>query len=433
MKTLRVKSIRSLQGTITVPGDKSISHRAVLFAALAQGSSRVRNFLHGGDCEATLNAVQMLGIEVERPAPDTLILHSPGPQGWHEPEDVIYCANSGTTIRLLMGMLGGQTFTSILTGSPQLRRRPMGRVSTPLRQMGVEILGRMNGAYAPLALRGGNIHGIEYRLPVASAQVKSALILAGLFAHGETIIHEPGPARDHSERMLRALGADVLVERGTIRVSPLTAPLSALDLVVPGDFSSASFFIVLGALVGDSTLTIRKTNLNPTRTGLLDALRDMGASIDVQNRHTMEGEEVGDIVVRTSSLRGVEISGPLVVRMIDEFPIFAVAATQAQGTTLVRDAAELRVKETDRIATVVAELRKMGADIEEREDGFLVHGPTQLQGAHVESHGDHRLAMALTVAGLIAQGETLIHDVECIADSNPTFLESLASLGALEL
>ena len=425
---LTIAPVTSLRGETDVPGDKSISHRAVLFAALAAGTTRVRHFLHGGDCEATVHAVQALGVRVERPAPDTVVLHSPGPQGWTEPDDVIQCANSGTTMRLLVGLLGAQPFTSVLTGSAQLRRRPMARVTTPLRQMGAAVLGREDGRFAPLALRGGSLRGIDYALPVASAQVKSALVLAGLFADGTTVVREPGPARDHTERMLKALDAPVAVTGNVIRVERLDAPLAPFDFTVPGDFSSAAFIIVAATLVPDGDVVVRNVGVNPTRTGLLDVLGAMGARVTLDDVHQMEGEEVADIHARSASLRAVQVGGETVVRMIDEFPILAVAATQAEGTTVVRDARELRVKETDRIATVVEELGKMGAAIEERPDGFVVHGPTPLRGAHVDSHGDHRLAMALAVAGLIAQDETVVHNARCIADSYPGFVETLAML-----
>ena len=428
MSSVTIRPVSGLHGRVRVPGDKSISHRAVLLAALARGTSRVEGFLYGGDCEATVRAVQALGVQVERPRPDTLILTSRGAHAWQEPEDILHCANSGTTMRLLAGLLGAQPFTTVLTGSAQLRRRPMGRVTEPLRRMGVQVLGREDGRFAPLALRGGDLRGIRYTLPVASAQVKSALILAGLFARGETVIEEPGPARDHTERMLSALAAPITLQGRVIRVRPLEEPLPPLDLRVPGDFSSAAFLLVAGLLVPRSHLVVEGVGLNPTRTGLLDVLEAMGAAITRENVHTVGGEEVGDLSVRTSALRGVDVHGEMVVRMIDEFPIFAVAATQAQGTTVVRDAGELRVKETDRIAAVATELRKMGARIEERPDGFIIEGPTRLRGAHVDSYGDHRLAMAWTVAGLIAQGETVVHRAECIADSFPGFLELLAQL-----
>ncbi len=428
--TLVVRPAPRLEGEVDVPGDKSISHRAVLLAALGRGTSRIRAFLYGGDCEATLRAVAALGVQVERPAPDTVILHSTGPEGWREPPDVIDCVNSGTTMRLLAGLLAAQPFTSILTGSAQLRRRPMGRVTRPLRQMGATILGREDGRYAPLAVRGGHLQGIVYDLPIASAQVKSALILAGLFAEGRTVVREPGPARDHTERMLAALGAAIEVVGREIRVTPLDHPLPPLDLTVPGDISSAAFPIVAALLVPAGEVRVRGVGVNPTRTGLLDVLQSMGAAIALENPRTVGGEPVADIVVRPSRLQGTTVAGETVVRMIDEFPIFAVAATQAEGTTIVRDAAELRVKETDRIATVVGELRRLGAAIEERPDGFVVEGPTRLQGAVVSSHGDHRLAMALAVAGLLATGETVVRDAACLADSFPTFVDVFRRLGA---
>lgn len=427
---LHVKPANSLRGEVHVPGDKSISHRAVILAALAQGTSRVRGFLYGGDCEATLNAVVALGVRVERPAPDTVILHSPGPAGWREPEDVIDCVNSGTTMRLLAGLLAGQPFTSVLTGSAQLRRRPMARVTRPLREMGATVLGRQDGAYAPLAIRGGHLRGIRYAMPVASAQVKSALILAGLFADGPTTVVEPAPARDHTERMLASMAPVISKAGDTITVQPLEKALSPFDLLVPGDMSSAAFLVVAGLLVPQSEILIRNVGVNPTRTGLLDVLEAMGARVERLNLREVGGEPVADLLVRPAALRGTEVGGDLVVRMIDEFPIFAVAATQAAGTTVVRDAQELRVKESDRIACIVQELRKMGAAIEERPDGFVVEGPTPLRGAVVDSHGDHRLAMALAIAGLIAEGETVVQDAGCIGDSFPTFVSVLQGLGA---
>ncbi len=427
---LTVRPVPALRGRLRPPGDKSISHRAVILAALARGRSRVRGFLYGGDCEATLDAVRGLGVNVERPARDELLLESPGPRGWHEPADVIDCRNSGTSIRLLSGLLSGPPFFSVLTGSAQLRRRPMDRVTVPLRRMGATILGRAEGRYAPLAVQGGGLRGIEYTLPIPSAQVKSALILAGLFARGETRVREPGPARDHTERMLQALGAPVHVRGSLITVSPLEAPLPPFDLQVPGDFSSAAFFLVAGLIVPRGEILLEEVGINPTRTGLLDVVQEMGGDVTVERVRVVGGERVADLRVRPAPLRGTRVEGDRVVRMIDEFPILAVAATQAEGTTTVRDARELRVKETDRIATVVEELRKMGAHIEALPDGFVVEGPTPLQGATVDSHGDHRLAMALAVAGLVARGETRILGAHCIADSYPGFVETLRALSA---
>ena len=432
-----------LRGHVRVSGDKSISHRALLLGAIAEGTTQVENFLPAADCLATLRAVRALGIQVTEHTPTELLIHGGGLRGLQEPDDVLDCARSGTTMRLLTGLLAGQSFLSVLTGSPQLRRRPMGRIVEPLRCMGAAVLGREGGRLPPLVVQGAVLSGMDYALPVASAQVKSALLLAGLYADGPTTLHEPGPARDHTERLLAAMGCELQIGNDRIGIVP-EEQLQAVDIAVPGDFSSAAFLIVAATLVPGSEVTIQDVGVNPTRTGLLDVLRDVGADVTLHNERTVSGEPVADLTVRASALRGVEVGGDLVVRAIDEFPVLAVAATQAQGETLVRDAAELRVKETDRIATTVQELRHLGADIDPRPDGFIVHGPTPLQspgpcpersrrvvegrGAAVHSHGDHRLAMALAVAGLIATGETVVQDIACIADSFPGFEATLAHL-----
>jgi 3-phosphoshikimate 1-carboxyvinyltransferase len=424
-----------LRGRAALPGDKSISHRALLLGALASGTARVRNFLPAGDCQASLRAAGALGAEVELLSPTELLVHGRG-LGLREPEDVLDCGRSGTTMRLLAGILAGQHFAAVLSGDAQLRRRPMARVVEPLRLMGATILGRDGGRLPPLAIRGGVLRGIDYSLPVASAQVKSALLLGGLYAAGPTTLHVPGPARDHTERMLRAMGAELATwpeagpERGvhTLQVGP-AATLAPLDLDIPGDFSSAAFLLVAATLVPGSEVILEGVGTNPTRTGLLDLLRAMGAAIDVLEEGSAGGEPVANLAVRGAALQGIEVGGDLVVRAIDELPVLAVAATQARGETLVRDAAELRVKETDRVATTVQELRHLGAAIEARPDGFVVQGPTRLRGTAVDSHGDHRLAMALVVAGLVAEGETLVRDCGCIADSFPGFEALLAGLG----
>ncbi|UCC65663.1 MAG: 3-phosphoshikimate 1-carboxyvinyltransferase [Anaerolineae bacterium] len=416
-----------MRGRARVPGDKSISHRALLLGAIAAGASRVGNCLAAGDPLATLRAVRALGIEVEALDATTLIVHGRGLHGLGEPDDVLDCGRSGTTMRLLAGLLAGQPFLSLLTGEAQLRRRPMGRVVEPLRRMGATVLGREGGLRPPLALQGGGLHGVDYTLPVASAQVKSALLLAGLYADGATTLREPGPARDHTERMLTAMGCELQIADRELRMAPVER-LGALDVSVPGDFSSAAYFIAAATLVPGSEIAIEGVGVNPTRTGLLDVLRTMGADVSLQDERTVSGEPVANLTVRASALQGTEVGGERVVRTIDELPILAVAATQAQGETIVRDAAELRVKETDRIATTVQELRHLGAEIEPQPDGFLVHGPTPLRGTLVHSHGDHRLAMALTVAGLIAQGETLVQDMDCVDDSFPGFEATLVKL-----
>ena len=418
-----------LFGSTAVPGDKSISHRATIFAALAEGRSHVRNFLPGGDCQATLGVLRALGVAVEEISPSELSIDGAGLHGLQEPAAVLDCVNSGTTMRLMAGLLAGQRFFSVLSGSPQLTKRPMGRVVEPLRQMGALIHGRQGGKLAPLAIQGARLHDIDYMLPVASAQVKSALLLAGLYTDGLTVVRQPGPARDHTERMLAAMGAPIRV-LGLVATSERPKqPLAPLDITVPGDISSAAFLLAAGLLVPQSHLTVTGVGVNPTRTGILDILQMMGADIRLDNLRQEAGEPVADIVVQHSELHGVQIGGDLIVRAIDELPVLAVLATQARGRTVVRDAAELRVKETDRIATVAAELRKLGAHVEEYPDGFAIEGPVELHSAPVWSHGDHRLAMALAVAGLVASGPVLVEEAECVSDSFPGFERVLHTLG----
>ncbi len=419
-----------LSGSCSVPGDKSISHRAVMFGSIAEGDTIIRNFLDGGDCRSTVHVMRGLGVEIDVTTPTELVVHGRGFEGLQEPGDVLDCGNSGTTIRLLAGLLVGQQFTSFLTGTSQIRRRPMGRVVRPLRGMGADVMGRQNGDYAPLGIRPSRLRGLEYTMPVASAQVKSCLLLAGLYAHGLTVVIEPGPARDHTERMLAAMGAPIAVYGNKITSERPQTPLQALDITVPGDISSAAFLLVAGAITPNSRITVTGVGTNPTRTGIIDALHAMGAAITYENEREEGGEPVADLVVTTSALRGTTFGGEQIVTMIDELPILAVAATQAEGRTVVRDAHELRVKETDRIATTVSELRKLGARIEPTADGFIIDGPTPLVGAPVESHDDHRLAMAMTVAGLVARGQTEVYGAEVTADSFPGFEVTLQALGA---
>ena len=447
---LTIQSGTPLRGRFRVPGDKSISHRALLLGGLADGDSQISGFLPSGDCLATLACVRALGVEVTPiPGPSpyeggvsltTLVVHGRGLHGLQEPSAPLNCARSGTTMRLLAGILAGHPLGPVprprpctLTGNPQLLRRPMRRVVEPLRRMGAQI--ETTDDHAPLVIRGRRLHGCDHTLPVASAQVKSALLLAGLYASGPTTVRQPGPARDHTGRLLAAMGAIVETAGLTITLVPGPSPLVPLSLTVPGDISSAAFPLVAAMLVPGSEVTVESVGVNPTRTGLLDVLREMGAEIvlnnlDNENEHEQGNEPVADLTVRASDLVGVEVSGDTVVRMIDEFPVLAVAATQAHGTTVVRDAAELRVKETDRVATVVAELRTLGARIEPLPDGFVVEGPTPLHGTAVDSHGDHRLAMALVVAGLIAEGEVVIENAECIGDSFPGFVRLMRRLTA---
>ena len=433
MSRLTVRPSVPLRGRVRVPGDKSISHRVLLLGALADGPSRIDGFLPCGDCLATLACLRALGVEVETHDATTLTIHGRGLRGLRAPSVPLDCARSGTTMRLLAGILAGHPLGPVsrpcpctLTGDEQMLRRPMRRVVEPLRRMGAEIAD--TDGHAPLTIRGRRLRGCDHTLPIASAQVKSALLLAGLYAGGPTTIRQPGPARDHTERMLAAMGAAIEVSGLTVTLAPSPSSLASLSLTVPGDISSAAFPLVAAALVPGSEVTIEGVGVNPTRTGLLDVLRTMGAEIALDNEREQGNEPVADVTVGASDLVSVEVGGDLVVRMIDEFPVLAVVATQARGTTLVRDAGELRVKETDRIATVVAELRALGARIDPLPDGFIIEGPTPLHSATVDSHGDHRLAMALAVAGLIAEGEVVIENAECIDDSFPGFVELMRGL-----
>jgi 3-phosphoshikimate 1-carboxyvinyltransferase len=442
MTELIIRPSGPLRGSLAVPGDKSITHRAILLSALADGDTRVRGWVPADVCLATLRCMRALGVGVDEDSgPDgapALVIHGCGLDGLQEAGNVLDCAGSGTTIRLLAGLLAGQPFTSVLTGSEALRLRPMGRIAEPLRRMGATILGRDGGRLAPLAIHGGGLRGIEYELPIASAQVKSAILLAGLFADGETVLREPGPSRDHTERMLRSFGVEVNSSGLTVRLAGRQRLTSTGpgDLLVPADFSSAAFPIVAALIVQDSEVRIRRVGLNPTRTGLLDLVEAMGAQVSLSLSKSDEtgwsgqGEPYGDLLIRSSDLRATEAAGDLIVRSIDEFPVFAVAASQADGETVVREAEELRVKESDRIASVARELRKMGAQIDELPDGMVIRGPTRLKGAVVECHRDHRLAMALAVAGLAADGETVVHGAEAIGDSFPNFAETMQALGA---
>lgn len=430
MTQIQVRSGHALTGQCSVPGDKSISHRAVIFGSIAEGKTTVRNFLDGHDCRATVGVMRNLGVDIEVLNPTELIVHGRGVDGLQEPDNVLDCANSGTTLRLMTGLLAGQKFTSFLNGSAQLRRRPMGRIVNPLRGMGADITGRQNGNYAPLALRPSRLKGVEYEMPVASAQVKSCLLLAGLYAHGLTIVREPGPTRDHTERLLQAMGAPIEVVGHTVHSERPTTPLQGIDIVVASDISSAAFLLVAGCIIPDSRLTITGVGVNRTRVGIIDALQAMGAQITYHQERDQAGEPVADLEVRYSELRGATFGGSGIVTMIDELMVLAVAATQAKGRTIVRNADELRVKETDRIAGTVTELRKMGAKIEPTSDGFIIDGPTELRGAPVESQGDHRLAMAMTIAGLVAKGTTTVYGSEVTADSFPGFEVTLQALGA---
>jgi 3-phosphoshikimate 1-carboxyvinyltransferase len=412
-----------LVGRVRVPGDKSLSHRAVLLGALAQGTSQVRDWLAAGDTEASLAAVRDLGIEVERHDTHTLTVYGGLMQ---TPMDALNLVNAGTGIRLLAGIVAGQPFTTTLDGSEQLRRRPMKRIIDPLAQMGARI--DSTDGRAPMTFYPAALHGVEYTLPVASAQVKSAILLAGLFAEGPTTVIQPGPARDHTERMLQAMGAQIETEGNRVTLTP-GASLRPFDMAVPGDASSAAFLMVAACITPASDVVIEHVNLNPTRTGLIEVLREMGADLTVTITGEEAGEPVGSVQVRHSALRGIEIGGEMVVRMIDEFPVLMVAALAAEGRTVVRDAHELRVKETDRIAVMSAELDKLGAVIQETDDGFVIVGPQKLTANTVDGHDDHRVAMSMAVAGQLALSKSIVNGAECAADSFPGFADVLSQLG----
>ncbi len=429
---LTVASGAPLRGEARVPGDKSISHRAVMLGALAEGETRATGFLTGEDNARTVEAFRRMGVEVRVEGTTLTVRGAGGPrragERLAEPDDVLDCGNSGTTIRLLTGLLAGQPFVSVLTGDGSLRSRPMGRVIEPLARMGARIIGRHGGTRAPLTVVGGPLTGIRYDMPIASAQVKSALLLAGLVADGETVVREPSASRDHTERMLAFMGADLArTGRRTLAVRG-GSRLAGREFAIPGDFSSAAFFLVAGLVTPGSDLVLRDVGLNPTRTGALDALVAMGGRIEVVSRREDGPEPVGDLRVRSSRLRGTEIAGDLVPRAIDELPALAVAAACAEGTTVIRDAAELRVKETDRIASMAEVLGAMGAAVRPTEDGMVIEGGGRLRGARVASRGDHRTAMAAAIAGLVAGGETAVEDVACIDTSFPGFAALLEGL-----
>ncbi len=424
ISTLPAKMIK---GEIKVPGDKSISHRSVMLGSIARGSTRITNFLRGEDNFSTMNAFRSMGVAIEDDG-QTVLVHGVGLEGLKEPSNVIDCGNSGTTIRLMTGLLAGQSFFSVLTGDQYLIKRPMKRVSEPLRSMGAKIAGRANGTLAPLAIIGSPLVGISYESPIASAQVKSALMLAGLYADGTTSITEPAVSRDHSERMFRYFGADIGLGGTTVTLNG-RQELEGNDIHVPGDISSAAFFMVAALIVPGSELLIRNVGVNPTRSGVIDILQAMGGDIRIQNLCESSGEPVADLIVRSSRLKGIEIGGDVVPRAIDEFPVISVAAALAEGCTVIRDARELRVKETDRIAAIASGLRAIGSGkIAETDDGMIIEGVEQLSGGEVQSFGDHRIAMSLSVAALACRKQVLVNDVACVGTSFPDFFELIAKV-----
>ncbi len=422
----QIKHANAMRGSITVPGDKSISHRALLFAAIAEGKTIINNLSSSADVMSTLHCIRQLNIDAIVKNSE-IEMEGTGKFGFKASRHPLDCGNSGTTIRLLSGILAAQPFTtSTLVGDESLSKRPMKRVIEPLTKMGAHISSEPGG-FPPLVIHGQPLTPISYQMPIASAQVKSCVLLAGLYATGTTTVIEPYPSRDHTERMLRDFGLNVTTDSTSVSIEG-PAKLFGTEVVVPGDISSAAFFIAAALMVPDSEVTIENICLNPTRTGLLDVLQRMGANISIREYETKSSEPIGEIRVTTSQLSGVEISPNMIPKLIDEIPILAVLATQAQGKTILSGAQELRVKESDRLRSIVTNLAAMGIEIEELEDGFIIEGPQKLTGASVDSFGDHRIAMAFSIAGLISKGTTHIKDVDCVRISMPNFYETLAKI-----
>jgi 3-phosphoshikimate 1-carboxyvinyltransferase len=417
-----------LEGDVILPGDKSISHRAVILNSIAKGKTKIDNFSPGRDCLATARCMRALGVKIDRKGSrdsPTILISGTGEDGLNEPSNILDAQDSATTMRLLGGLLSSQPFLSVINGDASLRNRPMGRLIKPLRLMGAEIWGRGQDSFAPLVIKGRKLRGIDFTLPTPSAQIKSAILLAGLFARGNTILHQVTPSRDHTERMLELMGARLESQDNSISLLPLSKPLVTVNLRVPGDISSAAYFLVAGAIHPNSRIMIRDCGINPTRTGIIDTLLAMGARLKIDNERREASERLADIVVESSELKGIEVGGDIIPRLIDEIPILAVAGCIAKGKTVIRDAGELRVKESDRIATVVGELCRLGAKIEPLPDGMVIYGGRPLSGTEVDSHFDHRLAMSLAVAGLVGKGKTTIQHAQVVQVSYPSFWQAL--------
>ena len=420
------KKANSIHGELTIPGDKSISHRAIMLGSIADGTTEIANFLQGADCLSTIACFRQMGVTIEN-STDKVIIKGNGLHGLHPPKNMLDVGNSGTTTRLMSGILAAQNFSCSLNGDASIQKRPMGRIITPLSQMGADIISIRGNGCAPLQINGRQLHGIEYQSPVASAQVKSSILLAGLYADGTTSVTEPSLSRNHSELMLSSFGANVTSKDTTATIEP-AAKLYGQQIIVPGDISSAAYFIVAGLILPNSEILIKNVGINPTRDGILRVCKAMGASITYENKREVSKEPVADLLVRSSSLHGTEIGGDLIPTLIDEIPAIAVLACFAQGTTIIKDAQELKVKESNRIDEMVNNLSKMGADITATDDGMIIHGGKSLHGSTIESKLDHRLAMSFAIAGLMADGETDIHGAEVVETSFPTFYKDLARL-----
>ena len=422
---MEIPKLNRLHGKLTIPGDKSISHRAVMFGALAQGTTRITHFLEGADCLSTISCFQAMGIHIQKNK-DEVLVEGQGLHGLQAPLDILDVGNSGTTTRLISGILAGQDFTSRLTGDASICQRPMGRIITPLSLMGAQITSQNQNGCAPLTIQGGHLHGIHYQSPVASAQVKSCVLLAGMYADAPTSVTEPVLSRNHTELMLNYFGAQVTSKGTTASILP-QPDLKARDITVPGDISSAAYFIAAGLLVPGSEILLCNVGINPTRDGLLRVCQAMGGDITLLNVRN-DGEPTADLLIRSSSLHGTEIKGEIIPTLIDEIPMIAVMAAFAEGTTVIRDAAELKVKESDRIQVMTDNLTRMGADVEALPDGMIIHGGKPLHGATIDSHKDHRIAMSFAVAGGICEGSLTITDGECVNISYPEFYTDLYSL-----
>ena len=423
----RIEPSKGLRGTVTIPGDKSISHRSIMFGSLAEGDTEITGFLYGDDCLSTVGAFRSMGIEIEV-TDEKIVVHGKGLHGLQEPDNVIDVGNSGTTIRLISGILAGQNFNTVLTGDASIRKRPMGRVIKPLTAMGARIIGRQGNTLAPLSIEGTKLHAMQYQSPVASAQVKSAVLLAGLYADGWTEVIEPSLSRNHTELMLQSFGAEVESVGNTARVKG-HPQLKGQKIEVPGDISSAAYLLVAGSIIPDSEIILKNVGLNPTRTGIIDVLLAMGADLSITNEHSSGGELMGDITVRSAKLHGTHIAGDLIPRLVDEIPVIAVAAACADGVTEIRDAQELKVKESNRLETVAQGLRAFGCELDVLDDGLRIHGGKPLQaGAVCDSFGDHRIAMSMTVAALAAQGTAEIEQFEAVSVSWPSFWADMQAL-----
>lgn len=423
---MKIKKQTRLRSTLTVPGDKSISHRAVMFGSLAKGTTKITGFLEGADCLSTIACFRKMGIHIEQNTTEVLV-HGKGLHGLTAPTEMLDVGNSGTTTRLISGILAGQSFTTELNGDSSIQTRPMKRIMTPLLSMGADIISLKDNGCAPLRISGKKLHAIHYQSPVASAQVKSCVLLAGLYADGITSVTEPVLSRNHTELMLSTFGADITSIGTTVSISPEPL-LTGREIHVPGDISSAAYFIAAGLLTPDSEILLKNVGINPTRDGILRVCKDMGAEIEFLNTVT-DGEPTADLLIRTAQLHGTTIGGDIIPALIDEIPMIAVMAACAEGTTIIRDAQELKVKESNRIDTVVSNLKRMGADIEATEDGMIIHGGKTLHGAEIDSHLDHRIAMSFAVAGTICHGDMNIKGGECVNISYPAFYEDLYSLG----